>query len=133
MFLYRLSPPQQRTFIGLAKKFIEVDAIVEVVEAEALHRIAAETGISAATIDPIPPSAENLAVFDTPASRAIVTLELLGLAYGDGEIHPRENAVITEIATSFGISSDKLRQMAHWVVRHEALIFEAESFFQQGE
>jgi len=131
MFLYRLTPSQQQTFIGLAKKFIEVDAIVEVVEAEALQRMEAETGISAASVEALPPTAEHLAVFDTPVSRNVVVLELLGLAYGDGEIHPRENAVITEVATSFGISEGKLYEMADWVARQVALTREAQRFLQE--
>lgn len=131
MFLYRLSPSQRRTFIGIAKTFIEVDAIVEVVEAEALHRMEAETGISAASVEPLLPTPENLSTFDTPASRAAVMLELLGLAYGDGELHARENAFITEVATTFGISEGKLFEMAKWVVRQVAMTREAQRFLQE--
>jgi len=126
MFLHRLSPDQQRVFIGLAKNFIEVDAIVEVAEAEALQRMQAETGISIASTEPLPPTAENLAVFETPESRAAVMLELVALAYGDGDVHPRENVAIQEVATVFEIPTEKLLQMEGWVVRHRALLREAE-------
>lgn len=132
MFLHRLSPEQKRAFIGIAKNFIAVDAIVEVVEAEALQRMEAETGVAAADLEPLPATAENLAIFDTAESRAVVMLELIALAYGDGDVHPRENAAIQEVVRAFGVTNERLIQLEGWVIRYRGLMKEAERFFGEG-
>ena len=132
MFLHRLSPEQQRAFIGIAKNFVAVDAIVEVVEAQALHRMETEAGVVDADVEPLPATAENLAIFDTAEARAVVLLELIGLAYGDDDVHPRENAVIREVASAFGVTNERLIQMEGWVIRYQALMNEAGRFFGEG-
>jgi hypothetical protein len=93
----------------------------------------AETRLSATSIPATPPTAGLAATFSSRKARAAVLLELLGLAYADGEYNPRESEVVKASARAFGIAEPELLQMENWVLRQMALAVEAEHFLAEEQ
>lgn len=114
MFLQFLSPEQQRSFVLLANRLAMADGDDADDERDALDAIDAEIGQSFDI-----PMGEILApldtsVFDTPTARTLCMLELLVLAYADEYLHEAESVIVSEIAVSFGLTQEKLNDMAVW-------------------
>jgi uncharacterized tellurite resistance protein B-like protein len=133
MFLFHLNPEERRAFVGLAKQLIAADAREQPNEAGVLRLMALELGIPVADLPPTPPRQEVLATFSSKASRVAVLMELLTLAYADGEPHPQEMELLETVAAGFGVPELRLLEMEDWIVRQLSLNAEANAFLNEEE
>src|SRR5438067_2175410 len=113
MFLHLLNDTQQKSFLVLAKQFIEVDRKFADEEQNLLELMYAEMGRG----------------FDTRQARASVLLELIGVGHADQEFSPEESALLGKIAGAFGVSQEEVAAMDDWVQRQIALAREVDKFW----
>src|SRR5690348_1125219 len=92
-----------------------------------------ELGIPVADLPATPPHVGVLAKFSSRASRVAVLMELLTLAYADGEPHPQEMELLNEVAAGLGIPELRLLEMEDWIVRQLSLNSEANAFLNEDE
>jgi tellurite resistance protein len=122
MFLSQLTPPQQDAFLQLAAQLVAVDGHFSVEEQVMLSELAIST------VDWVPgeviPIAELIEAFDEPRSQAAALLELIRLAYADGDYGTEERAFIASLAQRMAITGERLARMEAWVVRRLALMAE---------
>lgn len=133
MFLFHLNPEERRAFVGLAKQLIAADAREQPEEAGVLRLMELELGIPVADLPATPPRAEALATFSSKQSRVAVLMELLTLAYADGEPHPKEMDLLETVAAGLGIPELRLLEMEDWIVRQLSLNAEANAFLIDDE
>jgi uncharacterized tellurite resistance protein B-like protein len=133
MFLFHLNPEERRAFVGLAKQLIAADAREQPNEAGVLRLMALELGIPVADLPATPPRPEVLATFSSKASRVAVLMELLTLAYADGEPHPDEMELLNKVAAGLQIPELRLLEMEDWIVRQLSLNSEANAFLNEDE
>jgi uncharacterized tellurite resistance protein B-like protein len=133
MFLFHLAPAEREVFMGLAKHLIGADGREGPAEAAALQSLEAELGLAVEEIAALAPTREALATFASRSSRGAALLELLALAYADGEPHPDEMELLKTIAAGLGISELRLLEMEHWVVQQLPLSAQASAFLTEDE
>ncbi|HEU4580035.1 MAG TPA: TerB family tellurite resistance protein [Polyangiaceae bacterium] len=133
MFLFHLSRDERRAFVGLAKHLIAADAREQPDEIGVLRLMERELGIPVAELPATPPRADVLATFSSKASRVAVLMELLTLAYADGEPHPEEMELLKTVAAGLQIPELRLLEMEDWIVRQLSLNAEANAFLRDEE
>jgi uncharacterized tellurite resistance protein B-like protein len=133
MFLFHLTLPERRAFVGLAKHLVIADDREGSAETEALQRVADELGIVVSNVPAMLPTSEVLDTFVSTASKATVVLELLALAYADELPHPNEMEMLKSVALGLGISELRLLEMENWVVQQMALSAQAKRFLTEVE
>lgn len=131
MFLHAMTRDERLAFIGLAKTIIEADGVTHEAEVNLLSAIALEAGTRAETVPRRAIDTTLRDVFSTKRSQRAVMLELLGIAYSDGELHERESLLINEIARQFRLTEDDVLWMENWVSRQIQLAADAERFLSQ--
>ncbi|MEX0693864.1 MAG: TerB family tellurite resistance protein [Rhodospirillales bacterium] len=128
MFLNLLSDRQKQSFLALATKVVMADGGVAVKEHVTLNvRVAEMGGDIKAPPDEIY-GAPNFDVFDTPQAQTIVLLELMVIAYSDGEYHEDERPIIKQLAEHFGLSSADMKRFEDWAIRQSPLSVEGWKF-----
>lgn len=126
MFLSRLDVKQQGIFLYYGEKIIATDGNIDVREEQMLAHLRSQMS---PTIKPHN-SADLSSDFPTSSSKAAFMLELLGLAYADGQYDVREKDYVATIADKVGITKELLADMEAWVVRQLSLAREAEEFME---
>ncbi|HTE18185.1 MAG TPA: TerB family tellurite resistance protein [Armatimonadota bacterium] len=129
MFLHILNETQQKSFLSIAKQFIEVDTQLSEEEQNLLELMMAETGLDFDAELPEGNVEDLLAQFDTKQARAAVLLELIGVGHADNEFHAEESHFVQKIGRTFGVSDEQLQAMESWVTRQMALAQEVERFW----
>lgn len=123
MLLKQLTHPQQQHFLALAAALIAADDRLDPREQRALSALAAEAGLPDAVTPRWQPT-DAAQAFDSSASRAVVLVELLGLAHADTCFCDDERAMINDLSEAFGVPALRLGQLESWVVRQLALTAE---------
>ena len=130
MFLNLLTERQKQSFLALATKVVMADGGVNVKEHVTLNVRVAEMGgdIKAPPDeiygDPI------FDVFDTPQSQTIVLLELMVIAYSDGEYHADERPIISQLSAHFGFAASDMERFESWAKRQSPLSVEGWKFIE---
>jgi len=128
MFLNLLTERQKQSFLALATKVVMADGRVAEKEHVTLNvRVAEMGGNIQAPPDEIY-GEPNFAVFDSPLSRTIVVLELMVIAYSDGEYHEDERPIIKQLAANFGITDEQVSRFETWAKRQSPLSAEGWDF-----
>ena len=129
MFLSNLTEPQKTAFYNIALGLIYSDDILDINEAHLMAKFKSEMGLSNEKIPKNENTKDLLKAFDTKQSKAILVLELLILAYSDGDFNVDESTYIREIVDTLGINSFDFTEMRWWVEKKTALDREARKFF----
>lgn len=109
MFLNSLSPIEKDNFMKLAISVIKADGIIEELEKQVLSAYANEMQIGIEDIDvqiDIDKTIETLANESTDQSKRIIFVELLALAFADGNYANEEKNIIQKLANSFNFGKD---------------------------
>jgi len=125
MFLHELSPEQRRAFLVLARHVIDADHRLAMQEVERLDRLYVEAGVPAETASAPSGVGDLNLLFGTPRSRVVVLLDLLLVAYADGDLHERELASVRSVAARLGVDAGTFEAALDWAQRHQALVDEA--------
>jgi hypothetical protein len=126
MFLHILTLDQQTAFLALAKKFIATDEVLSSDEHNQLELAMAETGWDFDEEVPDMAIEDIVALFDTPTSRRVALLELIGIGLADQEFHPNENAFVCDLASRWGMDTGIVPKLQSWVERQLQLAREGE-------
>lgn len=133
MFLNELSPEQRRALHVLARQVIDADQRLTLPEVERLDEIYQESGIGTEHADAPNAAGDLNLLFPTSRERAVVVIELMQVAYADGQLHPREEAAVQRIAAQLQIDQGLWTNIMDWAQRHAALAAEASAFGRTRE
>lgn len=131
MFLQKLSCIQQKIFLGLAKEVVEADSKILLREKIYLKQLSDEIGSDDLVVKP-----NNDLILDNyqdKPTRIILLIELIGLAYSDGDFAKEEDLLIFGIAELFGVPRQEYNKYVSWVRRFTKLFKEAQVFFQDKQ
>jgi len=128
MFLSLLAPDQFAAFMFLANEFISSDKTISGEEKSILERMSREAFVLEESNRTFESHSDAASAFDSPKSRSIALLELLGIAYADGDYRGEESKYINGLADEFEIPTMTLAGMQNWVLRQVALTNEALGF-----
>lgn len=127
MFVHELSPEQRRAFLVLARQVIDADNRLAIQEVERLDRLYLETGVPAETAGAPSGVGDLNLLFGTDRARVIVLLDLLLVAYADGQLHAHEAEAIRGVARRLQVDAGTFEAALDWGRRHQALVEEAEA------
>jgi uncharacterized tellurite resistance protein B-like protein len=133
MFLILLTEKQKTAFLALAGRLIESDARLCPEEQNLRELMNREMGFSRELVVQSREITEVLHEFDSRKAKVAVLLELLGLAYSDGDYGKEEKHLIEQIAAEFEISKEEVLAMENWALRQLALAYESTQFFSEKE
>lgn len=131
MFLSLLTPDQFAAFMFLADEFISSDKTISAEEKSILERMSREALVLEESNRTFESHNDATSTFDSRKSRSIALLELLGIAYADGDYRGEESQYINGLADELGIPMMTLAGMQNWVLRQVALTNEALGFFPE--
>lgn len=113
MFLNSLNPTEKDNFMKLAMVMIKADGIVEDSEKQMMSAYANEMQITVRDFDEhdeIDRAIEEFAMNSTAQTKRIVFLELLALAFADGDHAAEEKALMRRLADTFGLDREFIEQ-----------------------
>jgi DnaJ-domain-containing protein 1 len=113
MFLNSLNPTEKDNFMKLAMVMIKADGIVEDSEKQIMSAYANEMQITVRDFDEhdeIDRAIEEFAMNSTAQTKRIVFLELLALAFADGDHAAEEKALMRRLADTFGLDREFIEQ-----------------------
>ena len=126
MFVHELSPEQRRAFLVLARQVIDADNRLAIQEVERLDRLYVEAGVGTEMAGAPSGVGDANLLFGTPRSRVVVLLDLLLVAYADGQLHPREVAAVRSVAAQLEVDAGTFEHALDWARRYQALVHEGE-------
>lgn len=132
MFLNILTERQKQSFLALATKVVMADGEVVPKENVTLNVRVAEMGGGIKAPPEEIYGEPKFDVFDSQQSQTIVILELLVIAYADGEFHEYEQPIINQLIEKFGISPARLGQFEDWAKRQSPLSVEGWAFISEA-
>lgn len=129
MFLNSLNPTEKDNFMKLAVAVIKADGVVEEPEKQILSAYANEMQIPVCNLDE-QCDADNIikefAMTSTSQTKRIVFLELLALAFADGNYAAEEKALVQQLADAFEFDKAFIEQAINledaYVVAYMSLV-----------
>lgn len=104
MFLSSLNPTEKNNFMKLAVAVIKADGVVEESEKQILSAYANEMLIPVCNLDEqfdANSIIKEFAMISTPQAKRIIFLELLALAFADGNYATEERTLVQQMADAF--------------------------------
>ena len=133
MFLNEFSHDQRSAFLVLARQIIDADDRLTLPEVESLDRLYAESGLAAEHADAPNAAGDLNFLYPTERSRAVVLVELLLVAFSDGQLHPREESAIQRVAARLQIDQGTWSNILDWSHRYSRLAAEAKAFGREKQ
>lgn len=119
MYLVGLESTEKPAFYALAKHLAKADEGVLSEERDVLDLFKQELGLQD---EPAEISVEDACrEFASTASQRIALLELLLLAYSDGDIGPNEKKLLDRVAVAFGMAQTQFANAQVWAQGMNAL------------
>lgn len=109
MFLNLLNSKEKENFLKLAVAEIKADGVIEETEMQTLSTYANEMQIPVCnTDDPVDVDAvvSEFSLNSTAQVKRIVLVELLALAFADGDYSSEEKGLVQQIASAFNFNDD---------------------------
>lgn len=109
MFLTTLNKNEKEEFLSLAVAVIKADGIVDEAEKELLNAYATEMQVNLNDIaiqDDVENVITSVANNSTEATKRTVFIELLALAFADGDYAAEEKEIVQKVAQGFGLKPD---------------------------
>ncbi len=114
MFLHELRPEQRRAFLVLARQVIDADNRLAIQEVERLDRLYVEAGVGTETAEAPNGVGDLNLLFGSERSRVVVLLDLLLVAYADGQLHPREIDALRSVAARLDVDAGTFSEAVDW-------------------
>lgn len=136
MFLNSLNPTEKDNFMKLAVAVIKADGIVEESEKQILFAYANEMQISVCNLDEQNDNdsfIKEFAANSTPQTKRIVFLELLALAFADGNYTTEEKALVQQIASTFELNKAFIEQAINLEDAYVAVYMSLVNLVEKGE
>lgn len=136
MFLNSLNPVEKDNFMKLAVAVIKADGVVEESEKQILSAYANEMQIPVCNLDE-QCDADNIikefAMTSTPQTKRIVFLELLALAFADGNYAAEEKALVQRLADAFEFDRSFIEQAINLEDAYVAAYMSLVNLVEKGE
>lgn len=136
MFLNSLNPTEKDNFMKLAVAVIKADGVVEESEKQILSAYANEMQIPVCNLDE-QCDADNIikefAMTSTPQTKRIIFLELLALAFADGNYAAEEKALVQQLADAFEFDRAFIEQAINLEDAYVAAYMSLVNLVEKGE
>ena len=136
MFLNSLNPTEKDNFMKLAIVVIKADGVVEDSEKQILFAYANEMQIPVCNLDE-QSDADNIikefAMNSTLQTKRIVFLELLALAFADGNYAVEEKALVQQLANAFEFDRAFIEQAINLEDAYVAAYMSLVNLVEKGE
>lgn len=136
MFLNSLNPTEKDNFMKLAVAVIKADGVVEESEKQILSAYANEMLIPACNLDEqcdTDSIIKEFAMTSTPQTKRIIFLELLALAFADGNYATEEKALVQQLADAFEFDRAFIEQAINLEDAHVAAYMSLVNLVEKGE
>lgn len=136
MFLNSLNPTEKDNFMKLAVAIIKADGIVEESEKQIISAYVNEMQIPICCIDEQGDTSkviEEFAMNSTPQTKRIVFLELLALAFADGNYAAEEKALVQQLADAFEFDKAFIEQAINLEDAYIAAYISLVNWVKKGE
>ena len=123
MFLNSLNPTEKDNFMKLAVAVIKADGVVEESEKQILSAYANEMLIPICNLDEqcdVDSIIKEFAMTSTPLTKRIIFLELLALAFADGNYATEEKTLVQQLADAFEFDRAFVKQAINFEDTHVA-------------
>jgi len=131
MFLHELSNPQRDAFLTLAARLMSANAEMHDNELAILTLMREEMDMPATWRPRTETTAALLGEFDSVRSRSVTVVELLRVAHSDHSIASEELAFIQDVSREFGFGFARVRALARWLARYNALLEEGDQLLDE--
>jgi uncharacterized tellurite resistance protein B-like protein len=133
VFLHRLLDHEARlAFAGLAHRVLQSSGEISATEARVLFVMLAELELDVGALETGEPVERMVTHIRHPRARMAALLELLRLAYADGDMRPEERAFIRWVADSWGMKERYVARAEDWAKRHDALVQQAVAWIERA-
>lgn len=136
MFLNSLSSNEKNNFMKLAIAVIKADGVIENNEKQVLSAYANEMQIEIEGIDvqyDIDNIIESLAKESTDQSKRVIFVEILALAFADGNFADEEKNIIQKLADSFNLGKDFIERAINLQDSYIAAYMSLVHLIEKGE
>lgn len=136
MFLNSLSPTEKDNFMRLAVAVIKADGVVEESEKQILSAYANEMQIQVCNLDEqcdADSIIKEFAMTLTPQTKRIIFLELLALAFVDGNYAAEDKTLIQQLADAFEFDRAFIEQAVKLEDTYVAAYMSLVNFVEKGE
>ena len=136
MFLNSLNPTEKDNFMKLAVAVIKADGIVEESEKQILSAYANEMLIPICNLDEqcdVDSIIKEFAMTSTPQTKRIIFLELLALAFADGNYAAEEKALVQQLADAFEFDKAFIEQAIYLEDAYVAAYMSLVNLVEKGE
>ena len=136
MFLNSLNPVEKDNFMKLAVAIIKADGIVEESEKQILSAYANEMQIPVCNLEEQGDTdkvIKEFAMNSTIQTKRIVFLELLALAFADGNYAAEEKALVQELADAFDFDKSFIEQAVNFEDAYVAAYMSLVNLVEKGE
>lgn len=136
MFLNSLNPTEKDSFMKLAVAIIKADGVVEESEKQILSAYANEMQIPVCNLDEQSDTdsiIKEFAMNSTVQTKRIVFLELLALAFADGNYAAEEKALVQQLADAFEFDRAFVEQAINLEDAYVAAYMSLVNLVEKGE
>ena len=136
MFLNSLNPTEKDNFMKLAVAVIKADGVVEESEKQILSAYANEMLIPIFNLDEqcdVDSIIKEFAMTSTPQTKRIIFLELLALAFADGNYATEEKALVQQLADAFEFDRAFIEQAINLEDAYVAAYMSLVNLVEKGE
>lgn len=136
MFLNSLNPTEKDNFMKLAVAVIKADGVVEESEKQILSVYSNEMQIPVCNFDgeeDIDKIIEEFAMNSTVQTKRIVFLELLALAFADGNYATEEKSLVQQLANAFEIDRTFIEQAINLEDAYMSAYMSLANLVEKGE
>ena len=136
MFLNSLNSTEKDNFMKLAVALIKADGVVEESEKQILSAYANEMLIPICNLDEqfdVDSIIKEFAMTSTPQTKRIIFLELLALAFADGNYAAEEKALVQQLADAFEFDRAFIEQAINLEDAYVAAYMSLVNLVEKGE
>jgi len=136
MFLNSLNPTEKDNFMKLALAVIKADGIIEDSEMQILSAYANEMQIPVCSLEEqgdIDQIIKEFAMNSAPETKRIVFVELLALAFADGDYTAEEKAFIQQISNAFEFDGAFIERAINLQDAYVAVYMSLVNLVEKGE
>lgn len=135
MYLRPLKTEQKKLFLELAKMAASANMVLEKSEKRLLAAYADEMGISTTDTSGLPLDAlcRKLKEISSPKELNQMTFEIVGMMLSDSRFDADEQAFLSKVASTFGISEKTIGEMEQCVNDYAVLIERIDRLMETAE
>lgn len=136
MFLSNLKQQEKEIFIALANEVIKADGVIQESEKQIMAEYVKEMSIDNLTppdIDDLDKMIQELASISSNQNKRIIFVELLALAFVDGEFAIEEKQIVNKVASAFGFNDAIIERVVNLQDAYTSAYMSIVEFVNEGK